>query len=604
MDRFQLGIFVLFGLVATCCTANQASVNSDIVLSNVDRTVDISTHLPKISSVITVGNTGKGAVKSFLFAVDPNLSDDVSFVGAVTKGAEEDTKLSVVETTVSSQKGKQFYQIDFATPLEAGKEAKVTVETAFSHTLTPYPAEITQAEKQLVRFTFSAFTYSPYKVSKQTTVVKCASSSIESYTKTVKPVSSQDTEVTYGPFENKEPFSLAEVVVHGENNTPFLAVTELDRRLEVSHWGNIAVEETLDIRHTGARLKGAFSRYDYQRNQDGAASIKSFKTSLPASARDVYYRDEIGNISTSALRELDDSVEVELRPRFPLFGGWKTHYMLGYNVPSYQYLYTDGGDKFVLKMRFVDHVFDDQVVDYMTLRIILPEGASVEKLVTPFDVKRSPNEVQKTYLDTTGRPVIVAHKSNLVDNHIQDFELHYTFSKVRMLHEPLLAVTAFYLLFLTVIIYVRLDFSITKDEATESRLRVAGLIEQVQGIHDRRSALYQSYDDAVNKYKASKDNAGFVARRKQIDSDHKRLTASIQEHLAKLKPESSDAAEKVSELQHLDSAVKDQLNLAVSNAEKLVSGKFSKQQYMDSDASIKAKKEDLYQKMETILAGL
>ncbi len=67
-----------------------------------------------------------------------------------------------------------------------------------------------------------------------------------------------------------------------------------------------------------------------------------FQTVLPASAADVYYRDEIGNISTSHLREMDDSVEVELRPRFPLFGGWKTHYLLGYNVPSYQYLYNKG----------------------------------------------------------------------------------------------------------------------------------------------------------------------------------------------------------------------------------------------------------------------
>jgi oligosaccharyltransferase complex subunit alpha (ribophorin I) len=56
----------------------------------------------------------------------------------------------------------------------------------------------------------------------------------------------------------------------------------------------------------------------------------------------VYYRDEIGNISTSHLKELDDLVEVELRPRFPLFGGWKTQYLLGYNVPSYQYLYNEG----------------------------------------------------------------------------------------------------------------------------------------------------------------------------------------------------------------------------------------------------------------------
>ncbi len=69
---------------------------------------------------------------------------------------------------------------------------------------------------------------------------------------------------------------------------------------------------------------------------------------LPAAARDVYYRDEIGNISTSALRELDDMVELELRPRFPLFGGWKTHYLIGYNIPSYQYLYNDGKEGLTL----------------------------------------------------------------------------------------------------------------------------------------------------------------------------------------------------------------------------------------------------------------
>lgn len=66
------------------------------------------------------------------------------------------------------------------------------------------------------------------------------------------------------------------------------------------------------------------------------------QTILPASAQDVYYRDEIGNISTSHLQVLDDSVEVEVKPRFPLFGGWKTHYIIGYNLPSYEYLYMLG----------------------------------------------------------------------------------------------------------------------------------------------------------------------------------------------------------------------------------------------------------------------
>ena len=132
--------------------------------------------------------------------------------------------------------------------------------------------------------------------------------------------------------------------VHSENNSPFLTIKKMTRTIEISHWGNIAVEETIDMYHSGAKLEGSFSRFDYMRRQGGSASVKSFKTNLPALAADVYYRDEIGNISTSNLRQTKNkgSVELELRPRFPLFGGWKTHYTVGYNVPVYQYLFTKG----------------------------------------------------------------------------------------------------------------------------------------------------------------------------------------------------------------------------------------------------------------------
>lgn len=66
--------------------------------------------------------------------------------------------------------------------------------------------------------------------------------------------------------------------IHYENNSPFLTITSMTRVIEVSHWGNIAVEETVDLKHTGANLKGPFSRYDYQRQPDsGISSVKSFK---------------------------------------------------------------------------------------------------------------------------------------------------------------------------------------------------------------------------------------------------------------------------------------------------------------------------------------
>lgn len=58
--------------------------------------------------------------------------------------------------------------------------------------------------------------------------------------------------------------------------------------------------------------------------------------------------------------------------RYPLFGGWKTSYVIGYNVPSFEYLYNKGND-YALKMRVFDHVFDNIVVEKLTTKIILPE---------------------------------------------------------------------------------------------------------------------------------------------------------------------------------------------------------------------------------------
>ena len=73
--------------------------------------------------------------------------------------------------------------------------------------------------------------------------------------------------------------------------------------------------------------------------------------------------------------------------RFPLFGGWKTHYFIGYNVPSYEYLFSSG-EKFALSMRLVDHIFDDMLVEDMTLKVILPEGAKVRYHLAGIQMER------------------------------------------------------------------------------------------------------------------------------------------------------------------------------------------------------------------------
>lgn len=80
--------------------------------------------------------------------------------------------------------------------------------------------------------------------------------------------------------------------------------------------------------------------------------------------------------------------------------------------------------------------------------------------MAPYQVDRKPNELHYTYLDTIGRPVIVVNIKNSAENQIKDFQLSYKFQKIMILQEPLLAVGFFYVLFMIVILFVRIDFSI------------------------------------------------------------------------------------------------------------------------------------------------
>jgi len=576
-------------------------VSKDLMVTNVERSIDIASQLVKINTKLTLSNEGQSTLKFFHFTVEEGAFDKIFHIGASSGRSGEKSYLRTSLVTLDNNvKG---WKVELDKPLVSSQAVTVEVDLIVGHALEMYPTEIEQKDKQLVMYSGSHYAYLPYKCKTQTTKVTLSSSTIESYSK-LKPVSQSDTIITYGPYSNVEAFSFDEMTVHYENNNPFLVVSKLERTVELSMWGNIAIEETLDVRHAGAKLKGSFSRYEFQRENSGVSAVKMFKSVLPAAASDVYYRDDIGNISTSALRFLEDSVEVELRPRFPLFGGWKTHYLLGYNVPSYEYLFSKG-DNFVLNMRLLDHVFDDMLVEDFTLKIILPEGSQVGKLHTPYPVKRGKDSLHYTYLDTNGRPVIeIKNSGPMTEKHIEDFQLEFKFSRLSMAREPLLLILSFFIFFALAIIYVRLDFAITKDEGTEVRLKVAGYCEKIAGHQEKRLTNYSNYDDAIAKLKSSKDAASFQSTIKKLAVDQKNDTSAISDLANVLKTVAPDVADKISELQKFDRTYREHQTNQSGLVEKLVSGKLGKQQFIDQEGAIVKKKDECLDKMNSILAHL
>jgi oligosaccharyltransferase complex subunit alpha (ribophorin I) len=109
---------------------------------------------------------------------------------------------------------------------------------------------------------------------------------------------------------------------------------------------------------------------------------------LPPTAHSVYYYDVIGNVSTSRFRPGSTPATVssrvrtsprtvdgllELKPRYPVLGGWNYSFTVGWDMPLGDALKVER-EKRVLGVPFLTGV-RDMVVDDAELRIVLPEGA-------------------------------------------------------------------------------------------------------------------------------------------------------------------------------------------------------------------------------------
>jgi len=289
-------------------------------------------------------------------------------------------------------------------------------------------------------------------------------------------------------------------------------------------YGNVAVEDHYVLENKGAKLKGSFSRYDYQRTgQKAANSFRHIAAILPSHVTDIYYRDQIGNISTSHVREVEDGLHFELVPRFPMFGGWKTDFYMGYNTPAnlnINYNYYDSS-VYILNVTFASY-FEQATIDQLEVRVILPEYASDVQWSTPFDIDSESTDVRVTYLDIAGRPVLVLRKANVCRYHNQNFQVAFRFSRTLMYQEPILLITGFLLFFGASMAYVRFEMSISsrrERQTTSSRPgKVGSLItrllaqrQSLVAIYDKRSRNTEVADRPYNELKSVIDELSVAA---------------------------------------------------------------------------------------------
>jgi oligosaccharyltransferase complex subunit alpha (ribophorin I) len=140
----------------------------------------------------------------------------------------------------------------------------------------------------------------------------------------------------------------------------------------------------LSFSDTLSSLKGQFSRLVHQSQtafQRPAPHVLTGLTlRLPSGIHDAYYYDLVGNVSTSKLQISPSSSRrnsiLDLRPRYPLMGGWNYSFTLGWDSPLADSAVWDKAiGRYIVGVPVMIAI-PGAVVNDAEVKIILPEGAT------------------------------------------------------------------------------------------------------------------------------------------------------------------------------------------------------------------------------------
>ncbi len=70
-----------------------------------------------------------------------------------------------------------------------------------------------------------------------------------------------------------------------------------------------------------------------------------------------------------------DDVRLDLSPRFPILGGWKSNFFIGYNLPSKFHISTNDAELYTLNVTY-GLPYADVLARNYSVKIVLPEGAN------------------------------------------------------------------------------------------------------------------------------------------------------------------------------------------------------------------------------------
>ncbi|ESK95992.1 oligosaccharyltransferase alpha subunit [Moniliophthora roreri MCA 2997] len=480
-----LSLLLLSSVSSTLSASLQSFENSAIV-----RTVDLGGSLVHVTTTFAAKSLQPDA-DQYTIALSNEELVKISWLEVKVKGQP---KPLVVSYGGGTESGAHLLNAALPKPLVVNSTVNIVVESVQTHATRPWPERASQSDDQALKYDTQLFVISPYKSDVQRTKLKSTSPRIIDYTnpKNVEdftlenPVTKSGATVTYGPYNNiPESITLdfatkyqQPVTIHYNYDFPVLEVRQLKRSAEISHWGaNLNIQDEISLHNAGPELKGHFSRLEHQTQafykRPASHVLPSLTLHLPAGIRNTYYYDLIGNVSTSRLRTAPSTKNLgsnsqtqysvlELRPRYPLMGGWNYTYTLGWDSPLEDSAnYDKSTGKYTVEVPVMTEI-PGAVVEDAEVKIILPEGATDVEYVAPFPSVSTETVTHITYLDTVGRPAVIFKYKNLTNKHVKSIYVTYKVSMSAHLRKPLAVATVLLGLFGFGVVARRVDLTLHK----------------------------------------------------------------------------------------------------------------------------------------------
>ncbi|KAK5169095.1 dolichyl-diphosphooligosaccharide--protein glycosyltransferase subunit 1 [Saxophila tyrrhenica] len=409
---------------------------------NLVRNINLEKNYVRETVNVVIENVDKAAQQEYFLPFEPGSIANVGGLEVRDKKEPEKGGFVAEIAATDAQSPTEFYKIILPAPLEPKAQLTLSITYWTLASLQPLPAQIGQTEKQYVLYAFSAYAPAAYDTQKQKTKLKLPTTDVPDSVTLPKSLNAegkedpqkQGTSFTYGPYSDIPAGSIQEASVRYEFTKPLTHSKLLERDVEVSHWGgNVAFEERHWITNRAATLKNHFSRVAYQQAayyNPPMAALKELRFPLTVGSADAYFIDDIGNVSTSRFRTNLREANLELKPRYPVFGGWNYSFKVGWNgkLDGYVRHLKGESEAYVLKVPFLDGPKQIEGVEYerVVTRVILPEGAANVRFETSVPLISNTTSLHRTFMDTLGRTTLELTAINVVDE-LRDRELIVTY---------------------------------------------------------------------------------------------------------------------------------------------------------------------------------